>query len=99
MYLTKLSMDIGWLHYVFVFVGHERGGYEAYFIASVCSFRLILQNNWQASFVCAWIVTILLFTLASALARSNPIMAWLRLAHHTNDGWSTGDQSDSTRQG
>ena len=25
-------------------------------------------------------------------------MAWLRLVHHTNDGWSTGDQSDSTRQ-
>ena len=30
-----------------VFVGHKRSGYKAYFVASVCSFRLILQRNWQ----------------------------------------------------
>ena len=98
-YLTRLCMDNGWLHYAFVFVGREKGGYEAYFIASVCSFRLTLQKNWQSSFVCAWIVTIPLFMLASHLHRSDPIMAWLRKEHHTNDGWSTSDQSDNARQG
>ena len=86
--LTKPSMDIGWSHYAFVSVGHKRSGYEGYFVVSVCNFRLILQRNWQRSFVCAWIVTILLYILASALARSDLTMAWLRLMHHMNDGWS-----------
>ena len=36
--------------------------------------------------------------LASALVRSDPTMAWLRLVHHMNDGWSTGGLSDSTSQ-
>ena len=71
----RLAMDTGWSHYVFVFVEHERSGFGAYSVASVCSFRLILQTHWQRSFVSAWIVAILLFMLASALARSDPIMA------------------------
>ena len=65
-------MDIGWSHYVFVFVGHEKGGYEAYFIAAVCSFRLILQRNWQSIFVCAWIVTILLFMFGFSFSSKRP---------------------------
>ena len=53
----------------------------------------------KLSFVCAWIVTILLYMLASALAGSDLTMAWLKLVHHMNDGWSIGGRSDSTRQG
>ena len=47
-------MDIGWLHYAFVFVGREKGGYEHYFVACACSSRWILQRNWRRSFVSAW---------------------------------------------
>ena len=75
-------MDTGWPHDPSVFVGHGGSRFGAYFVASVCSFRLILQRHWQRSFVSAWIVTILLFMLALALARNDPVMAWLWLVHH-----------------
>ena len=69
-------MDIGWSHYAFIFIGHHRSGFVAYFVACVCSFRLILQMIGSKAFtVSAWIVMVLLFMLASALAQSDPIMA------------------------
>ena len=38
-------------------------------------------------------------SIEASRCSSDLIMAWLRTAHHTNDGWSTGGQSNSTRQG
>ena len=45
-------------NYAFIFVGHERSGFGAYFVACVCSFRLTLQLHWQINFGFACIVTI-----------------------------------------